>query len=109
MIFSSRYLQPENRHVKFNIDVKVNNEPLQLFKLMHTALSAHAEWETALAPRLLIGLWHPKFIEPCRTILPHCRRSFIGVDIDFARKYFWKDCDAFSILFDSLSTPDGHK
>jgi phosphatidylglycerol phospholipase C len=74
---------------------------------MRAALSVWPEWETALAPRLLVGLWHPAFIAPCRSMLPHCRRSYIGIDLPFARRYFFNECDAFSILFDSLARPDG--
>jgi hypothetical protein len=101
-----RNLQPENQHVKFNIDVKVNNDPDHLFKLIHAIISTQPEWQTALAPRLLIGLWHPRFLEPCAAILPFCRRSFIGVSVELAREHFWA-CDAFSVLFMSLATPEG--
>jgi phosphatidylglycerol phospholipase C len=98
--------QPENRHVKFNIDVKVNSDPERLFRLMRETLNNVPNWETALAPRLLIGLWHTAFLRPCAELLPHCRRSYIGVDVAIARKHFW-ECDAFSVLFDSLARPDG--
>ncbi|KAJ6615655.1 PLC-like phosphodiesterase [Mycena sp. CBHHK59/15] len=100
-------LQPENQHVNFNVDVKVQNTPERLFALMHAAISAHPEWETRLAPRILLGLWHPSFLAPAKTQLPYCRRSYIGNSCAIARKYFWDDCEVFSIAFYALTSSDG--
>lgn len=101
--------QPENMHVKFNVDVKADNNPARLFALMHAIISAHADYETLLAPRILLGLWHPRFIGHAKETLPYCRRSYIGNSPYIARKYFWKDCDAFSISFGALTTADGQR
>ena len=101
--------QPENMHIKFNVDVKVQNNPARLFGLMHDIISAHDGWETRLAPRLLIGLWHPTFIPHAKTHLPYCKRSYIGVDVNIAREFFWDHVDAFSMWFGSLTTADGEK
>jgi len=95
--------------VKFNVDVKVQNDPDRLFRLMHDIISAQPDWETALAPRILLGLWHPRFIAFAKERLPYCRRSYIGNSIYIARKYFWKDCHAFSLSFGSLTTGDGER
>ncbi|KAL0950056.1 hypothetical protein HGRIS_010063 [Hohenbuehelia grisea] len=100
---------PENLHVKFNVDVKVQNDPERLFSLMHKIISAHDGWETLLAPRILLGLWHPRFLAAAKDKLPYCRRSHIGGDPAIARQYFWDDCDAFSMAFAALTTSDGHK
>ena len=105
----ARPRQPENRHVKFNVDVKVYNDPPRLFALMHKAIAAHPEWETLLAPRIILGLWHPRFIVHAKKHMPYCRRSYIGGSTDIARKYFWEHCDAFSMWFPSLSTLDGER
>ncbi|RPD66867.1 PLC-like phosphodiesterase [Lentinus tigrinus ALCF2SS1-7] len=102
-------MKPENRHVKFNVDVKVQNKPAHLFALMHKVISAQPEWETTLAPRILLGLWHPSFLPHAKTHLPYCRRSYIGQDIAVARKYFWDSCDVFSIKFSTLAMADGAK
>ena len=96
-------------HVKFNVDVKIQNNPEKLFSLMHAIISTYDGWETRLAPRLLIGLWHPSFIAGAKQHLPYCRRSYIGDNPGTARKYFWKDVDAFSMWFGSLTTADGEK
>jgi len=102
-------MKPENQHVKFNVDVKVYNEPARLFKLMHTIISSHDGWEEKLAPRILLGLWHPKFLGPAKDILPYCRRSHIGSMPAIARKYFWEHVDAFSMWFPAMTTSDGQR
>jgi len=38
-------MQPENRHVKFNVDVKVQNDPDRLFSLMDKIISTHPDWK----------------------------------------------------------------
>lgn len=101
--------KPENKHVKFNVDVKVQNDPERLFSLMHDIISAQPAWQTDLAPRILLGLWHPRFLQFAKSRLPYCRRSHIGVSTYIARKYFWNDCEAFSISFGALTTYDGQK
>lgn len=102
-------MKEENRHVLFNVDIKVWNDPTHLFTHLHAIISSHADWETLLAPRLVLGLWHPKFIEGAKTILPYCRLSHIGHSPYLARKYFWDACDAFSMSFGALQTYDGEK
>ncbi|TBU41465.1 PLC-like phosphodiesterase [Dichomitus squalens] len=102
-------MKPENRHVKFNVDVKVQNKPAHLFSLMHNIISAQPDWETTLAPRILLGLWHPSFLPHAKKHLPYCRRSYIGQSIATARKYFWDSCDVFSIRFSTLAMADGAK
>jgi phosphatidylglycerol phospholipase C len=96
-------------HVKFNIDVKLDNEPDRLYSLMHKIISAQTNWERDLAPRLLLGVWHTKFLPAAKQLLPYCRRSFIGTSTSIAREYFWDDVQAFSIYFNVLSTADGKK
>jgi len=102
-------MRPENQHAYFNVDVKVQNDPDRLFALMHEIISSQPEWETALAPRILLGLWHPRFLAFAKTRLPYCRRSYIGNSSYIARKYFWADCDAFSMSFGALTSTDGQK
>ncbi|THH11737.1 hypothetical protein EW145_g484 [Phellinidium pouzarii] len=102
-------MKEENRHVLFNVDVKIYNEPKRLFSLMHTIISSHDNWETLLAPRIVLGLWHPKFIAPAKEFLPYCRRSHIGLSPYVARQHFWEGCDAFSMGFDALQTYEGER
>jgi len=102
-------MKPENLHAKFNVDVKVQNDPDKLFSLMHEVISTQPNWETTLAPRILLGLWHPRFIGYAKERLPYCRRSYIGISTHVARKYFWNDCHAFSMSFGSLTSMDGQR
>jgi len=100
-------MRPENKHVKFNVDVKVFSEPVRLFTLMHKTIASVEGWQETLAPRILLGLWHPKFIGPARDILPYCKRSHIGANVAIARKYFWDSVDSFSMWFPSMTTAEG--
>lgn len=95
--------------MRLNVDVKVQNDPDRLFSLMYTIISAQHGWETQLAPRILLGLWHPCFLSSAKAHLPYCRRSYIGVSPWIARKYFWDDCDTFSLLFAALTSRDGQR
>ncbi|KAF9067674.1 PLC-like phosphodiesterase [Rhodocollybia butyracea] len=102
-------MQPDNQHVLLNIDVKPSNDPPRLFGLMHRIISAQLDWETKLAPRLVLGLWHPRFISAAKENVPYLKRSFIGVSPTLARTYFWNDCDFFSMSFGVLATADGER
>jgi len=102
-------MKPENQHVKFNIDVKVYNQPERVFSLMDKIVTSYPEWETKLAPRIILGLWHPRFVTAAKVHIPYCKRSHIGAVPDIARKYFWNDCDAFSMWFPGLTTADGER
>lgn len=100
-------MKPENQHVKFNVDIKLQNDPDRLFRLMHGIISAQPEWETKLAPRILLGLWHPRFVAYAKARLPYCRRSHIGDSTTLARTYFWNDVEVFSMAFSALAGSDG--
>ncbi|KAG9317336.1 PLC-like phosphodiesterase [Chiua virens] len=100
-------MRPENQHVRFNVDVKLQNDPDRLFRLMHAIISEQPEWETKLAPRILLGLWHPRFVVYAKARLPYCRRSHIGVSTTLAREYFWDDVEVFSMAFSTLAGIDG--
>ncbi|KAJ7596457.1 PLC-like phosphodiesterase [Mycena floridula] len=102
-------MKPENQHVHFNIDVKVDNDPSKLFPLIHKVLSAYPEWETTLAPRILLGLWHPRFIGPAKEILPSCRRSSISFSLSMTKAYLWRDVDCVSVWFRALMGPEGQQ
>jgi len=102
-------MKPENQHIKFDIDVKVANDPDRLFSLMDKIVTSYPEWETMLAPRIILGLWHPRFLITAKAHVPYFKRSHIGSAPDIARKYFWDDCDAFSMWFPGLATVDGER
>ncbi|KAL1747243.1 PLC-like phosphodiesterase [Schizophyllum fasciatum] len=102
-------MRPENMHVVFDVDIKPQNDPERLFTLLDEIISSYADWQTKLAPRLLLGIWHPRFLPYAKSILPYCRRSYIGTSPRVARTYFWNDCDTFSMGFGSLVTYGGAK
>lgn len=101
--------QPEYLHASFNIDIKPNNDPAALFTLLHKIVSSYENWEQNLAPRILLGLWHPKFLEKAKEVMPYACRSYIGRSLEKARKFFWEDCHVFSVNFTSLVGADGQK
>ncbi|WWC91404.1 uncharacterized protein L201_006348 [Kwoniella dendrophila CBS 6074] len=100
-------LQPENMNVKLNIDCKVENDPTKLFSLMKDVVQSYPGWETKLAPRLILGIWHPKFISPACEILPYLPRYAISMSIEQCSKYFWKNCHGFSIMYEVLASSKG--
>jgi len=101
--------QPENKHVVLNVDVKVWSDPNQLFSLMNKAILEHPNWETDLAPRIVLGLWHPVFLTPAAQHLPYVRRSHIGMSPYIARDFFWDEVDSFSMNFAALCTSEGER
>ncbi|KAF7304827.1 GP-PDE domain-containing protein [Mycena kentingensis (nom. inval.)] len=102
-------MNPENMHVHFNIDVKPSNDTETLFTAMHTAISAFPEWETALAPRILLGLWHPKDLGPAKSILPYCKRCSISFSLWITRTYMWDDVECISLWQNALVSREGQK
>lgn len=75
---------------------------------MLSTLRQFDSWETTLGPRLILGLWHPKFVFPALSVLPGVKRCFIGVHFPLAMApIFWDSCHAFSIAFPLLRTAEG--
>ncbi|EIW66936.1 hypothetical protein M231_03967 [Tremella mesenterica] len=102
-------VNPENRHVKLNIDCKVDTEPVRLFTLMKAVIESFPGWTTLIAPRLILGIWHPRFIEPAATILPFLPRYAISMSIHEARSYFLPHCQGLSLHFPALASADGQR
>ncbi|OWT38862.1 glycerophosphodiesterase [Cryptococcus neoformans] len=100
-------LQPENSRVKINLDLKVENDPVRLFGLIKSVVESYEGWQKKLAPRIVLGIWHPKFIVPATTILPYLPRYAISMDISQCRKYFFNICHGFSIRYEALATSEG--
>lgn len=89
------------------IQKQPENDPERLFKLMKQSIERHPNHATDLSPRLILGLWHPKFIKPATEILPNLRRAHIGCSPSTAMKYFWNHCDTFSMKFSCLVSSEG--
>jgi len=101
-------LRHENRHVTLHLDLKANNPPERLFALMRKILSRHANWERTLAPRIILGIWHPAFMQHAVKILPDLKRCYIGIEINLASDpTFWDNCHAFSIAYAILASSSG--
>lgn len=102
-------MRPEHKHVKLNLDIKPDNDPDRLFPLMRKVVESYPNFDTDLAPRLILGLWHPKFLESALINVPSMKRIHIGASPRAARKYFWKDCTGFSMYFACLVGADGQQ
>ncbi|KAJ6596963.1 PLC-like phosphodiesterase [Mycena vulgaris] len=102
-------MQPENLHIHLNVDIKAMNDPQRLFPLMHEVVSAHSQWETLLAPRILLGIWHPRFFQPAKDILPYCRRSCISFSLWLVRTHLWNDVECVSVWYKALMSSDGER
>ncbi|ODN74798.1 hypothetical protein, variant 2 [Cryptococcus amylolentus CBS 6039] len=102
-------VSPANSRVKINLDLKVENDPVRLFGLIKSVLESYEGWQENLAPRIILGIWHPKFIVPATTILPYLPRYAISMDLLQARKYFFTSCHGFSIHYPMLASNEGAK
>ncbi|KAH9473767.1 hypothetical protein MJO29_000823 [Puccinia striiformis f. sp. tritici] len=102
-------MEKENQHVILNVDCKPNNDPARLFKLIKTSIDRYAAHETSLNGRIILGIWHPKFIGPSVEILPDLKKVYIGTSPSTARKYFWESCSGFSMKFSCLVGFEGQK
>ena len=102
-------MKPENRHVQFNVDIKPNNDPERLFSIMRKTVSKFPDYEKTLAPRLILGLWHPRFVQFAKKHVPSLTRIHIGASPYLASKYFWDDCSGFSLCFPSLVGSQGQE
>ncbi|KAK1922443.1 PLC-like phosphodiesterase [Papiliotrema laurentii] len=100
-------MMPENAHVKLNIDCKVENDPVQLFGLIKAALEGRKDWAHHLAPRIVLGLWHPRYLEPAASILPYLPRYAISMSLAQLRTYFFSHCHGFSVMYEALASADG--
>ncbi|PWZ03047.1 PLC-like phosphodiesterase [Testicularia cyperi] len=100
-------MRPGCQHVKLNLDIKPDNNPDRLFPLMREVVASYPNYETDLAPRLILGLWHPKFLRSALDNVPSMKRIHIGASPRAAREFFWKDCSGFSMYFASLVGSEG--
>ena len=74
---------------------------------MKDIVGKYPNYERDLSPRIILGLWHPKFLHAAIKHVPSLRRIHIGAAPRVARQYFWNDCDGFSMYFASLVTAEG--
>lgn len=69
----------------------------------------YEDWENTLAPRLILGLWHPLFLKATYNYLPKLKRYHIGFSIAISKQFFWEACDGFSLRFSILMGAEGQK
>ncbi len=74
---------------------------------MHEIISSQPNWRSDLAPRIILGLWETRFLEPAARLMPYCARCHLGDDPHIARTQFWKECNSFSMDYNMLATVEG--
>lgn len=74
---------------------------------MKKTVEKYPDFANKLSPRLILGLWHPIFLNAALEHVPTLRRIYIGGSPTTARTYFWKHCDGFSMWFPSLVGTEG--
>ena len=76
---------------------------------MARTISAYDDWETTLAPRILLGVWHTSYLRPAMDVLPRCGLAHIGFNVTVARTLFWDSCDVISLHFAQWTTGAGQR
>lgn len=94
---------------------------MKLFTLVRDVIQGFPNWQTTLAPRVVLGLWHvstahqasltlqPKFLQPASTLLPYLPRYAISMSLPQSRRYFWDTVHGFSVYYEALATADGQR
>jgi hypothetical protein len=116
------------------IDCKVENLPDKLFPMIKEEMFKYEHWETLLAPRIILGIWHvsrctsfmrrcrycvadldaltfrqPKFILAAKRHLPFIPLYAICMSVATVRSFFFQHCVGFSIAFPALYSADGKR
>lgn len=55
------------------IDCKVENLPDKLFPMIKEEMFKYEQWETLLAPRIILGIWH---VGGCTSLMRCCIDCF---------------------------------
>ncbi|KAJ6572894.1 PLC-like phosphodiesterase [Mycena sp. CBHHK59/15] len=92
-------MKMENRHIHLIVDVKAQNDPQQLFSLVHTIIASHPQWQNTLAPRILLA---GKGTPP---LLP----SAISINLWIAKTYLWNDVECVSVWYNALMGWEGQR
>lgn len=95
--------------ISFHLHPSRSDVYLSFSRFHRTEIREYQTWESELAPRIIVGLWHPKFITPAQRFLPSLRLSHIGMSTKIAREYFWDACDSFSLSFSCLLSDAGER
>ncbi|CAJ0766262.1 18859_t:CDS:2 [Entrophospora sp. SA101] len=98
--FLDLLIKPENSKVWAVIDIKIDNPP-SIMLLLSTILKSYNDDLNYFKKRLLLGIWHPKFLTLAKTQLPQLPIIHIGFSLSIAKNYF-SDADGYSLMFASL-------
>ena len=80
--------QPGLESVWVLLDIKFDNDPADVMRLMAQTISVVKPGRRPWNQRLVIGCWTPTYVSCCQAYLPDFSISFIGAYNRFARRFF---------------------
>jgi len=86
------------------MDVKADNSP-DILKSVQTLVESFSPHD--FSRQIVLGFWHPKFLELAKELFPTFSTTFIGVSVPAARKLFFDQVDSFNLNFTVLVGSDG--
>lgn len=101
-----RYVaQPEHQHITLLVNLIIAQRASELLERLRAALAAHGgpDWETQLAPRVVLGFWSQLDIKYAKATLPRCPRAYVGWGTMIGERNFWDECTVFAIDYPVLS------
>ncbi|CAG8701666.1 1804_t:CDS:2, partial [Ambispora leptoticha] len=100
-------LKEQNKHVWGVIDVKPGN-PLNIFELLAEILRSRNSDLKVFSKRIMLGIWHPKFLPYARKDLPDIPIVNISESLRISREFF-SDVDGYNLRGTILAGKDGQK
>ena len=101
-----KYLStPGLEHIWVLLDIKINNDPEKVMKLIASTISEVAPNSRTWNQRLVLGCWALKYLPLCARYLPAFPISHIGFSIPYARQFLTVPNVSFNMLQYSLIMP----
>lgn len=87
------------------LDIKVDNQ-VQIIEALRNTLDATNPYTSFWTNRIILGIWHHKFLPYCDSHLPKLPISHIGLHTSYARSYFLHNpqVSSFNMQLSSLYT-----
>ncbi|CAG8447145.1 11398_t:CDS:2 [Ambispora gerdemannii] len=98
-------LKEQHRQVWGVIDIKPGN-PLNIFELLAEILRTRNSDLGVFSKRIMLGIWHPKFLPYARKALPDIPIVNISESLTISREFF-SDVDGYSMSACTLAGKDG--
>jgi len=80
-----RYIKTENAWVL--LDIKLDNDVALIQAIKKDIIAVDADFNT-WRDKILLGIWHPRFLPHCAQHLPELRITNISLSLSYSKKYF---------------------